>query len=125
MKTILNHGIRITSRPIAILASLLVLSLFVSACGTLSSAAPQVATQVSAIEAAANAYCDVAGPSDPEIAKICDYIHTGTLTAEAGVNAILNILRTRAARSLQSKAAVHASAVPKGMTPEEIARGGQ
>lgn len=64
-------------------------------------------TQLSAIEQALNSYCEVASASDAEVAKICEYAHTGVLTAEAAANAIFNILRTRAARNLQTKAAVH------------------
>lgn len=69
---------------------------------------PTVTTQVSAIEAALNSYCEIAGPSDPEIAQICGYASTGVLTAEAAINAVLNILRGRAARSVQAKAAAAA-----------------
>ena len=90
------------TRTIAVLT----LSLFLPACGMLSNAAPTVATQVGAAEAAINSYCEIAGPSDAEIAKICDYVHAGTLTLDAGLAAVLNLLRSRAARTLQAKAAV-------------------
>lgn len=76
-----------------------------SACGTLSSAAPTVTLQISAVEQSLHSYCEIAGPSDPEIAKICDYATAGVLAADAAVSAILNVFRARAARTVQAKAA--------------------
>lgn len=87
-------------------AVFLVLSLSLQGCGLLSSAGPTVVTQVSAAEQALHSYCEIAGPSDVEIARICDYATAGVMALDAALAAVLNTLRSRAARSLQAKAAV-------------------
>ena len=86
------------------------LLLLAPGCGLLSSAAPTVVTQVSAAEQALHSYCEIAGPSDVEIAKICDYAEHGVMAIDAALAAVLNTLRARAARSLQAKAAVAGAA---------------